>query len=806
MVSSRQKLRKGEVVSLKDGRQAKLNLEDQTLELSDGKKLPVPERYKKEFFPSPERIPVVEEKERIRGKFENIPFGPALYQATETGAFKAGKGIYDKIVSTGDDYLKKRQAQQEVSEEISESNPYQSFAGTALGYAPDLALTRGMSALKAGPTLALAHAGPNIVEDPASVGASALVNTAAMKFIEAGGNFISKAAGRRGESRAVAAESSRVRASNKQGLAETNERIALLEQSHNVLKSDAQELNRLKKDQYELNVVQARQKIADQDREYYQKVAERNDQISQMKQDAILAKSNNKADWRKKQDEYEGAKREWEVEKGKIDKEHAAAVSSYEKELSSLPEKQNQLNKQYEDQVAKNVSKITESFPKGTKIYGSSLDPEGFIQNSIVESGLVATPAGKRATGIIRSIFKENDEFLSNQLVDKYRNLERRIVSSNKDVADILVDFKDHLAKQLPRSISDYIANKQLRPLINKEIGPIVSDAAKQLRESGGIVLSDEREKRLAHMLRMQMSMMGENGFIDSLKRGNIFKRLDNKIPIESFVNMTSDMIERRGPHYLNKVNEDYGKFLNILEDSLNSILTPYQKQANEIYNSYVKKLTPTAQRTRGTASSPIRPEEPVKREYPAGPEKLSKPIDVQQPLSFPPSISKPQDIPLPQKPSLTKIEGFEPMKFSPEVEPTLAPAMGAAEKMGDAFEQPILGNNPSGSIMKLAGLKYLMGGAAPVVEGIGAAGYAGMRGLTNPNVPGKLIFQNGGVMALQAAAEKYPSFHDGILEDPMERRSLVKEIEDDPTMPLEDKALYQSKVNRGKPLDGPSI
>lgn len=98
------------------------------------------------------------------------------------------------------------------------------------------------------------------------------------------------------------------------------------------------------------------------------------------------------------------------------------------------------------------------------------------------------------------------------------------------------------------------------------------------------------------------------------------------------------------------------------------------------------------------------------------------------------------------------------------------------------------------------------MGGAAPVVEGIGAAGYAGMRGLTNPNVPGKLIFQNGGVMALQAAAEKYPSFHDGILEDPMERRSLVKEIEDDPTMPLEDKALYQSKVNRGKPLDGPSI
>jgi hypothetical protein len=34
-----------------------------------------------------------------------------------------------------------------------------------------------------------------------------------------------------------------------------------------------------------------------------------------------------------------------------------------------------------------------------------------------------------------------------------------------------------------------------------------------------------------------------------------------------------------------------------------------------------------------------------------------------------------------------------------------------------------------------------------------------------------------------------------------MERRSLTKEIEDDAEIPIEQKAVIQSKINRGKPI-----
>jgi len=85
------------------------------------------------------------------------------------------------------------------------------------------------------------------------------------------------------------------------------------------------------------------------------------------------------------------------------------------------------------------------------------------------------------------------------------------------------------------------------------------------------------------------------------------------------------------------------------------------------------------------------------------------------------------------------------------------------------------------------------------------AAMYAGLKGLTSPTAAGEMArasFRNLGLGAIEQWAQKYPSYHDGILDSAQERRSLVKEIEDDPTIPLEVKALVQSQVNRGKPLN----
>ena len=140
-----------------------------------------------------------------------------------------------------------------------------------------------------------------------------------------------------------------------------------------------------------------------------------------------------------------------------------------------------------------------------------------------------------------------------------------------------------------------------------------------------------------------------------------------------------------------------------------------------------------------------------------------------------------------------------------PIAEPTLAPAQGLTERIGDLLEKPLLGTErgPMGklnNLAKLGGLKYLLGNAALPVE----AAYLGMKGLTSPTATGqvaRLTFKQAGISAIESWAQHCPSYHDGILENPQERRSLTKEIEDAQDIPIEQKAVIQSKINRGKPL-----
>ncbi len=93
-----------------------------------------------------------------------------------------------------------------------------------------------------------------------------------------------------------------------------------------------------------------------------------------------------------------------------------------------------------------------------------------------------------------------------------------------------------------------------------------------------------------------------------------------------------------------------------------------------------------------------------------------------------------------------------------------------------------------------------MLGSAAVPAE----AAYVGMNALTSPTALGeaaRMTFRQGGIQAIESWAQRYPSYQNGILQSPQDRRSLTKEIEDASDIPIEQKAVIQSKVNRGKPL-----
>ena len=142
------------------------------------------------------------------------------------------------------------------------------------------------------------------------------------------------------------------------------------------------------------------------------------------------------------------------------------------------------------------------------------------------------------------------------------------------------------------------------------------------------------------------------------------------------------------------------------------------------------------------------------------------------------------------------------PNTFTPQPEPTLPTPQGSAEHAGDFLERNLFGGNTltNNPLTKLAGLKYLAGKAALPIE----AAYVGAKSLTSPTIGGQVArmgFRQGGIQAIEALAQKYPSYNNGVLENPLERRSLTKEIENDQEIPIEQKAIMQSKINRGQPL-----
>ena len=104
-----------------------------------------------------------------------------------------------------------------------------------------------------------------------------------------------------------------------------------------------------------------------------------------------------------------------------------------------------------------------------------------------------------------------------------------------------------------------------------------------------------------------------------------------------------------------------------------------------------------------------------------------------------------------------------------------------------------------AGAAAKMAGL--------PVAKTAAGLGLATMGGdLLTRNSPvghqARQALKQGILTSYMTAKAKYfPSFRDGILDDPNDRRMFSRQIEDDPSLSLEDKAMMQTKVNRGQPF-----
>lgn len=812
MAGKRESLRNGEAVELKPGLRGRLNFNDKTLELSNGTVLPISDADKRELFPADESTrKLAQSKEAIEANIKKTPGGEFFHQLGQSGGIGGIKDWADRFLLNRESYQRRKQAEREVSNRISEESPLASGAATAASFIPDLYLTRGMSAAKAAPLLTGLSAGSRVLDEPLNVAAEAGVAGAGGFLFDKATNFLSKIAARRGASRAIPGQQAAVREQNALGAAEVAAQNAEQKQAFNALSQRVENENAARMHQYNLSLADRENKMIQAKNSYEKARTDREAEVFRLKNEYETAKIQRSAESTRLKNEYETAKAAAQQEEKILNEQYQLAQRQYKEALKDMPRLQKEAQKQYGEEVVKNADRMQKSFPKDTKIYSSQIDPNAFIESAINKGGLLGSREGSQATRIIKGLFPEGESFSAKELSSRYKSIEEAIQRASPEVQGVLTEFKEYLGSRIPVIIEDSVSYNKVMPLLTRYLEKDVINTLKGIRGLDERVVSAIRQN-----VSSAIKSIDSNGFSQSMKNGELTKKLVDQIaPYESFLQgfSKSDIAKMSSGK-----NAEYAiAYKNILENAkktqqalmeglshqLENKLARYEIKAMQKGQDVNSRLSEGIRKTYGMAENvpePVAPALPASVAHPSPPAELP-PIS---PPSIPNGVPAYETLPVPSKPSMMAMPSApSPAQFTPQVEPTLAPAQGIADKMGDFLEKPLLqGKGNLNNFTKLGLLKYALGPAALPVEAGALGAYGALKGLTAPGAEAaRLTFRQAGVGAIEALAQKYPSYHDGIIENPQERRSLTKEIEDMNDIPLGQKAILQSKVNRGKPL-----
>jgi hypothetical protein len=453
-----------------------------------------------------------------------------------------------------------------------------------------------------------------------------------------------------------------------------------------------------------------------------------------------------------------------------------------------LLEKHNQATTRAEKQFLTDMAKKldgVQSELKGAGIAKDVLDVDGFINREIGMSSLASTTEGNRLSSFIQSLEKSTPEHLNaTDLKRIFTAIEERLATSSPQEAGVLSNFRQHLVDTLPLgAASTAVKAKYGTRLLNgmeKEVDNAVNaflsdklmirDLKKFVGEKPLQGLADDVKR----FIKSGYDKVSSTDFLKDINSGNMEARMmwffDNNQKIEELTNKIDSTLQQlqnvapiaqlRSPEIQNLMKA---------RDSLVKMRSGLQKNvANNIQNNAL--------------SASIYEKDVIDR--------VGRKISNSLGLSPRTSNPRPQIIAPPQAPQVGRTaQFFETPNF-----------YGSNLKKAASSAKTGVGGLGLGVLGYAAGLPKAALAAGTVASAGGLT--AALRGVTSPTAMGAFArnsIQKGGVrLVIESIADKYPSYQNGVLHDPQDRRSAAAEIEQDQDLGLEDKAMLQTKINRG--------
>lgn len=460
--------------------------------------------------------------------------------------------------------------------------------------------------------------------------------------------------------------------------------------------------------------------------------------------------------------------------------------AAHESEVARLGQVQQAENQAFRQANNASVERVAKTIGKQS-LSNEILGVEDFIQKSIDTSAHAASSEGNFAGKFLRTIFKgdKNGKITGDSLTRGVKALDEAILKSEGTVKQLLTDYKYFLNQSLPdRLASGYVFEKWApklltgTPQLEKKLGSILSS-------SGNInqTLGQKLGKNYVDSFNGAVNQSIENvisGFKNNFHqvdptvlREEILKSISALPEYQNMLSRVNSMFPQLAPEVAVKAIPEFGVLKTSLEKYPEILAEKISKNADkyrvDIGNDFL---------TKGGVTQKALEKAPV------SPNIIPSPLPVIPAQTIPPNL---ETVPIALQPQgvYGKLaQGLESLRNT---------------NISDTVSN-VKNSLPTAMLAKLSGLPVAKTAAA------GAALATGTRALTSPSAGGQML-RSGLEQATRVAslinelAQKYPSYHDGIVEDPQERRSLTKEIENDRQMTMEEKAIYQSKVNRGKPL-----
>jgi hypothetical protein len=465
------------------------------------------------------------------------------------------------------------------------------------------------------------------------------------------------------------------------------------------------------------------------------------------------------------------------------------ALRKYPELLAQHAAAETQAQKKFISEMARKLdamgAEIKGGIPKG------SMMVDDFINSSINMSPIAGTPQASNLTKFFNAIGQSAPETMNiDELKKIFQSIEGRMALGVAEEIPILNQFRQHLVDNLPLgAASSAVKNKFGTRLINsfekeidKSVNAFLSDSklVKSIESFAGKDTVKNLAQDLKKFVKSGYEKMTPAQFMEDMKSGNLQDRLmwyvenNNKLQqIEQKIESTLQQLQNIAP--LAQLRSPEVQNLIRARDEIQRLKGSLQANISNSVSSNATSLSIYEQDVLNKVTS-----------------KLANAVGVQPTGNLRPATNmRPSPTATPQAPQVGRMAGF--------------------------FEQPNfyssnlkkLGNMRGGA--GIAKLGYLAKGLPKMgVAGGAMAGAAGLtaalRGVTSPTALGAFAregIQKGGMrFVVESISEKYPSYQNGVLSDPMDRRAASSEIEQDPDIGLEDKAILQARINRGQNIE----